>query len=129
MSPDETTRQNKINPAIAKFVDAMTKEGLQVSALIFDPEGDFLIRAGNVKQQGEAFVKLHYMLSLVTAHLDAQGYYEHTEPSSPSQASLPRDTQEIADRLAMAVLQVPAELLPDRIVDLAQEYADARKDG
>ncbi len=128
MSPDETARQNKINPAIHKFVDAMDKEGLQVSALIFDPEGDFLIRAGNVEHQGEAFVKLHYMLSLVAAHLDAAGYYKHVEPSSPQQASLPRDTQAIADRLAVLLMSMPPTLLPDRVLDLVNEYAEARKE-
>jgi len=128
MSPDEKTRQTKINPAIAKFVDAMGKEGLQCSALIFDPEGGFLIKAGNVQHQGEAFVKLHYMLSLVVARLDASGHYERSEPSSSQAASSTHDPQEIADSLAVMLLSMPPDLLPDRVLDLVNEYADARKE-
>lgn len=129
MSPEETTRQNKINPAIQRFVASMDKEGLKCSALIFDPDGGFLIKAGNVEHQGEAFVRLHYLLALVVARLDAAGHCSVSEQSTPNQASLSRSPEEIADRLTVSLLSMPTELLPDRIVDLAQEYADARKDG
>ena len=124
MSPEETTRQNKINPAIQRFVASMDKEGLKCSALIFDPDGGFLIKAGNVEHQGEAFVRLHYLLALVVARLDAAGQYEKTS-FSPAKT---QDTQEIADSLAMLLLAMPSEMLPDRVLDLVNEYADARKE-
>ena len=125
MSPEETTRQNKINPAIQRFVASMDKEGLKCSALIFDPDGGFLIKAGNVEHQGEAFVRLHYLLALVVARLDAAGQYKKT---SFSPAAKTQDTQEIADSLAMLLLAMPSEMLPDRVLDLVNEYADARKE-
>lgn len=128
MSPDEKERQTKINPAIHRFVGEMEKAGLQVTALIFDPEGDFLIRAGNVPHQGKEFVRLHYLLSLVVANLDAAGYYEVSEAPAPNLASLGQGAEMIADRLAVLLLSMPESLLPERIREMAQQYADVRKE-
>ena len=125
MSPDEKERQTKISPAIHRFVGEMEKAGLQVTALIFDPKGDFLIRAGNVPQQGREFVRLHYLLSLVVANLDAAGHYEKTDVVS---GDISQDAEQIADRLAVLLLSMPESLLPERIREMAQQYADVRRE-
>ena len=125
MTPEEKDKQAKITPAIRDFVSAIEKAGLVTSALIFDPEGDFLIKCGNAPQEGKEFVRLHYFLSLVVAQLDASGHFSRTEVDLPSDTS--ENAQNVADRLVMALLSMPAEMLPDRIVTLAQEYADTRK--
>jgi hypothetical protein len=125
MTPEEKDKQAKLSPAIRDFVAAVERAGLVTSALIFDPEGDFLIKCGNATQEGKEFVRLHYFLSLVVAQLDASGHYTKDTVELGGYSS--ENAQNVADRLAVALLSMPAEMLPDRIVALAQEYADTRK--
>jgi hypothetical protein len=127
MTPEEKDKQAKITPAIRDFVSAIEKAGLVTSALIFDPEGDFLIKCGNAAQEGKEFVRLHYFLSLVVAQLDASGHYTKDDVDLPADIDTSENSRNVADRLVMALLSMPAEMLPERIVTLAQEYADARK--
>lgn len=123
-TPREREIRAKLAPAIQKFVQVLDKMGLQVSALVFDPEGDFLMRCGNAPAEGRELVRLHYWLSLICASLEAAGYYERTEGVSGPQ---PPDPQESADMLVLALLQMPPDLLPDRVLDLLQQYAESRK--
>lgn len=126
-TPREKELQEKLEPAIRTFVQSVDKLGLQTSALIFDPEGDFLIRCGNAPHQGRELVRLHYFLSLVCANLEEAGYYDRSELSDEGPSPSAPDPQEKADRLVLALLQVPSEMLPDRILELAREYAESRR--
>lgn len=126
-TPREKELQEKLEPAIRAFVQNVDKLGLQTSALIFDPDGDFLIRCGNAPHTGRDLVRLHYFLSIVCASLEESGHYDRSELSDEGPSPSTPDPQEKADRLVLALLQVPPELIPDRVLDLAREYAEARK--
>ena len=81
----------------------MADAGLTTSALIFDEDGSFLIRAGNTDAQGADFVRMHYYLALVIAQLDAMG--ERRDLSVVEQMASPsgKDPAEIALRMAQCV--------------------------
>ncbi len=123
-TPREQEIHAKLAPAIKAFVQKVDKLGLQVSALVFDPEGDFLMRCGNAPAEGPDLVKLHYYLSLICACLEASGHYKRSGIESGPQ---PSDPEIAADRLALTLLQMPSEDLPARVQDLLQEYMEARK--
>jgi len=124
VTPDEKELHEKLDPAIREFVKKVDSLGLQTSALVFSPDGDFLVRCGNAPHQGRDLVKLHYCLSLICAQLEAQGYYARPEPVSEGSGPIP---EEIADRLVLALLAMPSEMIPDRVLDLALEYAGSRR--
>lgn len=126
-TPEEKEIHKKIEPAIRDFVQKIDRAGLQMSALIFDPQGDFLIRCGNAPHQGRELVRLHYMLSLVCAQLEAEGHYDQYDLSEKGGSQYTSNPEEAADRLALALLQVPPSMIPDRILDIAREYAEARR--
>ena len=84
-TPKERELSKKLEPAIKAFVQKVDALGLQTSALIFDPEGDFLIRCGNAPHQGRDLVRLHMYLALIVAHLEAAGHFESTEIESGPQ--------------------------------------------
>ena len=123
--PKDVEIAKKIAPAVHTFTQAMADAGLTTSALIFDENSNFLIRAGNTDAKGADFVRMHYYLSLVIAQLDATGV--GCDLSVVEQMASPsgKDPAEIALRMAQCVLMEPTELVPDRIRTLATEYLDA----
>jgi hypothetical protein len=123
-SPDEKELRDRLEPEIHKFVQKVEKEGLQVSALIFDPQGGFLMRCGNAPQEGDELVRLHYFLSLICTRLEAQGQYERFTPAASYSGP---SSEEIADSLAVALLAMPSELIPSQLQELAQQYAASRR--
>jgi hypothetical protein len=120
--PKDVETAKKIAPAVHAFTQAMADAGLVTSALIFDEEGSFLIRAGNAEHRGAEFVRLHYYLSLVIAQLEAMGEGRDMSVVEPASGGTSQDSGEIALRMATACIQVPPELIPDRIRMLAEEY-------
>jgi hypothetical protein len=122
-TPREREIRAKLEPAIQKFVQVLDKMGLQVSALVFDPEGDFLMRCGNAPAEGRELVRLHYWLSLICASLEAAGYFQRLDGESGPQ---PPDPQESADRLVLALLQMPKEMVPERVLQLVDAYVNSR---
>jgi hypothetical protein len=123
-TPHEKELQKKLEPHIRKFVQEVDKLGLQTSALIFDPTGDFLNRCGNAPHEGKDLVRLHYFLSLVCVNLELLGHYEQSKSEDGPKPSNP---EEIADKLVLSLLQAPSDLIPDRVLELATEYAEARR--
>ena len=109
----------RIQPALHAFTQAMSDAGLTASALIFDPEGAFLIRAGNCDREGADFVRLHFYLALVIAQLHATGQYSDFSVTDAPTGETPAS---IAAALALACITVPSDMLPDRIRTLAQDY-------
>jgi hypothetical protein len=122
-TPDERKLAAKIAPAIHEFTNKIADAGLVVSALIFDPSGEFLIKAGNCQHRGVQFIRLHTYLSMVVAQLDAAGHYNN---ESITDAPRTVDPDEIAMKLATACIQVPEDLVPSRIRELAIEFLDAQ---
>lgn len=123
--PKDVETARKIAPACHAFTQAMADAGLVTSALIFDEDGSFLIRAGNAPQQGAEFVRLHYYLALVIASLDRMGERRDLSVVAGEPATNTQEPTEIALRMAQACLMVPVELIPDRIRTMATEYLDA----
>ena len=121
-TPDEKKLAAKIAPAIHAFTQAIADAGLVTSALIFSPEGEFLMRAGNSPHTGGEFVRLHYYLALVIAQLEASGHFSDT---SITDAPRTIDPADVALRLATACIQCPSEMVPSRIRELADAYFDA----
>jgi hypothetical protein len=120
--PKDVEKARKIAPAVAELTAKLEAEGLQYSALIFDSEGSFLIRAGNSEHKGSDFVRLHYFLAMVIAQLDEMGEARDLSVFTPSAGSQSQGPEEIALRLAQMVLTVPVELVPERIRTAAAEY-------
>jgi hypothetical protein len=123
-TPEQIELQRKLEPAIKRFVLEVDKLGLQTSALIFSPDGDFLMRCGNAPHEGRDLVRLHYFLSIVCARLEASGHYERTKDFSGPQAP---DSQEIADQLALILMQMPKDLIPVRVCDILDDYVSSRR--
>lgn len=123
--PKDVEIAKKIAPACHAFTQAMADAGLVTSALIFDNDGTFLIRAGNSDAKGSDFVRLHYYLSLVIAQLDQMGERRDLSVVAGEPATNTQEPTEIALRMAQACLMVPTELIPDRIRTMATEYLDA----
>lgn len=123
--PKDVETAKKIAPAVHAFTQAMVDAGLTTSALIFDEDGSFLIRAGNTDAQGADFVRMHYYLALVIAQLDQMGLQSDLSVVEQMASPSGKDPAEIALRMAQCVLMVPTELVPDRIRTLATEYLDA----
>lgn len=115
----------KIAPAVHAFTQAMADAGLITSALIFNEEGDFLIRAGNAEHRGQAFINLHAYLALTIAHLDRMGATTDLSVHEPAAGGNSQDPAAIALALATACIQVPSELIPNRIRELAERYLDS----
>lgn len=113
--------QKKIDPIILDFVRKLDNLGLQTSAFIFTPKGDFVVRCGNAPHEGRDLVRLHYFLSMATQILEAEGQYERrTDFSGPT----PQTPLESADKLALSVLCCPT--IPEQVYELAKKYADER---
>jgi hypothetical protein len=124
-NPNDTEKAKRLAPALAELTRKLEAEGLEYSALIFSPEGEFLIRAGNTKHEGMDFVRLHYYLSLVIANLDAMGLETDLSDVAESAAGNTQDAGEIAAKLALACITVPTDMIPSRVVDLARQYLEA----
>lgn len=123
-NPKDEEIARKIAPAVEAFTQTMDDNGLMVSSLIFDENGTFLVRAGNAPHQGEAFVRLHYYLSLAISQLDLMGQRTDMSGFAAEAGTQSRVGREIALHLAQSCLMVPPELVPDRIRTLAAEYLD-----
>lgn len=123
--PKDVEIARKIAPACHAFTQAMADAGLVTSALIFDEDGTFLIRAGNAPQQRGEFVRLHYYLALVIAQLDMMGERRDLSVVAGEPATNTQDAGEIAAKLALAVITVPSDMMPSRVVDLAHQYLAA----
>lgn len=120
--PKDVETAKKIAPACKAFTEAITAAGLEVSALVWDKEGDFLIKVANVERTGSELVRLHYFLSLVIANLDAMGERRDMSDFTDTSAVAGQVPTEIAHRLALAAITVPSEMIPDRVRALAEEY-------
>ena len=114
----------RLDPIMDDFVQKADKLGLTVSALIFNGETGLLTRCGNAPAEGIELVRTHYLLSLIAASLEQRGLFKRT---SGSGKSLGPTSEELADKLVLACLQVPSTLLPERVLDLAQEYAQSMR--
>ena len=123
--PEDVEKAKRISPALRELTRKLEAEGLQYSALIFNPDGEFLIRAGNSEHRGADFVRMHYYLALVIAQLDQMGLQSDLSVVEQMASPSGKDPAEIALRMAQCVLMVPTELVPDRIRTLATEYLDA----
>lgn len=122
---DEQKRvQEKVLPILAEFSRKIREAGVQATALIFDPETDFVMRGGTVPHRGMELVRLHQYLTMACAILERQGDFEQTSVDSAPQVS---NADEIADKLALSILAIPTDMVPTPILEMAQEYARARK--
>ena len=123
--PDQNEIAKKLVPAIGALAKACEDAGLSLTGFVADFEEDILIRFGSIPHvRGMDFIRLNASLAYLTVLADAQG--ASTSVFEQPLAPTGQDPLEIADRLAMAAIITPSSEVPDRILDLAREYADAR---
>ena len=130
----------ELRPHWESLVRAVHEKGLYITGFIYgdaeptDPAGPFLLRFGNVwaESPGEMF-SIHYQLALMAAQLEHQGKMDREithmeggdESSVPSGPKTPTSLER-ADKLALALLAVPSDALPDHIQALLNDYAESR---
>ena len=114
----------KLEPIMNDFVRKVQNLGLTTSALIFDAETGFLVRCGNAPAEGRELVRLHYFLSYVAASLEQQGLSERFKLADKG---LGPSSDELADTLALTLLQTPSDMIPQPVLDSLMEYVNSRR--
>lgn len=129
-TPLDKQRREKI-PAITKqFFQSLRALDLEALILIFNPDDGFLGRAESFPIEGSELVKMHQFLSILAMQMQGMENYQQTrfeDTDSAADSSDEQSKQKAADTLALSVLQVPEDMIPDRVRDMALKYMDARK--
>lgn len=114
-----------IEAAVKKVRDV--PGGYLISGFIFrdDVENPVLIRFGNAPVEGEDLIKLHSLLSYTAAVLEDKGLLERADfPAAPTGPT----SEEIADKLAVMLLERPPQDDSDEVIDLVTRYIQSRKE-
>jgi hypothetical protein len=131
-----TDEHRKILKILDPLITALTKKvnefpEMCFTGFIYKPsDPPMLLQVGNISDQGENLVKVHWILANMAARLHQTGQfapadeyrqsYEKSGPSTP-------DPLEVADRMALALLATPLEMLPSHVSELLEEYAKSRR--
>lgn len=89
-----------------------------------DEKNPVLIHIGNTGYKGNEFIQLHYQLAWMAAVIDAQGLVERSDVKSAPMSQTP---EEIADKLAVALLGGIPEGASEEVQELVQKYLQSRK--
>lgn len=133
----DNDEHRKVNAALAPYVTALLQKlnkdypKLRFSGFIWGPTGDstvadYFLKVGNVMNEGQDFVEMHYRLALSSAYLDAKGQGERVEVVAQNQATTPPSSQDIADKLALALMATPLYELPPSVQAYLDQYLASR---
>jgi hypothetical protein len=131
--------KSELRPFYETLIREVHKRGLFITGFIYgdaDPNKDpMLLRFGNIwaHTPAEMFM-IHWQLAQMAAQMETSGQIEREITSlEPSETlSLPagpkgQTSEEIADRLVLALLATPLEMIPDQVSELVQQYAESRR--
>lgn len=128
LTDDQKKVRDELKGPIANLVRSVNaQENLLISGFIYGTtsktaEQPFMIRFGNIKDQGLDLIHVHYALSVMSANLNNTN--GATEESLEAHA--PKTTEGLADQLALALLAVPPENVTDEVTALLQQYLQSR---
>jgi hypothetical protein len=131
--------KKELRPYYEKLIREVHKRGLYITGFIYGDmdmnTAPMLIRFGNIyAPTPEDMFSIHRALAVMAAQMEITGQMEREitsmEPSDESTGNSgpkPQSSEEIADRIVLALLSAPVDLLPGNIDELLKQYADSRK--
>jgi hypothetical protein len=89
-----------------------------------DVENPVLLHVGNIPDTGDDLVLTHFTLASMCAEMQAENQYERREIKSAPSGSTP---EEVADKLAVALLAGNSEGISEEARELLAQYLQSRK--
>jgi hypothetical protein len=109
-------------------ISSLNEEGADLcfTGFLYSPRGesDMLLHIANIWPTGNDLVEIHRILATGIARIGARNQYERTSPRVGLQVSNP---QEIADKLAMALIADPSTERDEYLKEILDEYVKARR--
>ena len=109
-------------------ISSLNAEGADLcfTGFLYSPRGesDMLLHIANIRPTGKDLVEIHRILATGIARIGARNQYERV--SAPVGPKVP-NPQEIADKLAMALLSDPLIDRDGYLKEILDEYVKARR--
>jgi hypothetical protein len=128
-----TDDQQKIYKTLQPLITALVRKvdsipNMCMTGFIYgggdDQMDPFIIHIGNIYNTGEELVRIHWTLAVMAAKLQSTGDYS-ASPILPAPTG--QTPEEIADKLALALLATPLESLPSPVLDVLSQYMQSRQ--
>lgn len=100
--------------------------GLCITGFIYEPDGEFFLRIGNIDNTGLDLVRIHWTLSQTAAYLESRGQGAVVEMEIPKGEKQEKTVTEIADRMAELIMSMPPDILPEEVNHAVDDYLHAR---
>ena len=127
----------ELRPHWEQLVRAAHAKGLMCSGFIWGdpvPESDdpYMVRFGNLQASSpQEMFAVHYQLAVMAVKLELAGKME-SSVTPADEAAAPQATETlgplaIADKLALMLLIAPLEGIPAEVLDILNQYMQARR--
>lgn len=128
-TPEQQAIVDKLWPHITRMLREInnTGDGLCFTGFLYGGEEGhpMLVHISNIKERGEELVVIHHTLAVMAMALETNtSLYERFELDS---APDPLTAEDVADKLAIRLLQTPLNEEQREIKELLQQYLEARK--